>query len=424
MTLLWAVMAVMALTGALLVVVPVLKHRARVELSGVTVNSLVYRDRLQELESDLRDGRVDADEFAQLKNELELTLLDDVALSQKDQAHRSLAGKWLVWPLLVIIPLAAFGLYWKEGYRPEIRDWMSSQQRMERILPLVMAGDFGALEREGVQLPELVRALQTRLQKNPGDARGWYLLGVSYMQVRMPQQAETAFSRALNLDGNNVDYLLGYTQASVALNNGEISPEIRNTLMRIIQQQPDNPKPYMTLGMAAFQSGNFADAISIWQGYMQRENADPGAVQLLQRSIEVAQKQLQQAPAIAEGSATPDTGGPSLQVTVNVTDEVRAQLSANDILFVYARAVKGPPMPLAVVRQAVGNWPVVAELSDANAMTPQATLSKFDEVIVQARISPSGNAIPQSGDWFGPTQVIKLQPGMQAVTLQISGRMP
>jgi cytochrome c-type biogenesis protein CcmH len=77
-----------------------------------------------------------------------------------------------------------------------------------------------------------------------------------------------------------------------------------------------------------------------------------------------------------------------------------------------------------VVRQAVGNWPVVAELSDANAMTPQATLSKFDEVIVQARISPSGNAIPQSGDWFGPTQVIKLQPGMQAVTLQISGRMP
>ena len=104
--------------------------------------------------------------------------------------------------------------------------------------------------------------------------------------------------------------------------------------------------------------------------------------------------------------------------------DVRSQLTASDTLFVYAKAVNGPPMPLAVVKQPVGNWPVIVQLSDANAMTPMATLSKFPDVIVQARISATGNAIPQSGDWIGPTQVVKLAGGKQDVSLQISARMP
>lgn len=81
-------------------------------------------------------------------------------------------------------------------------------------------------------------------------------------------------------------------------------------------------------------------------------------------------------------------------------------------------------MPLAVVRQPVADWPVRALLNDSNAMTPAMTLSKFDQVVVQARISASGNAVAQSGDWIGPTQVVELKPGKQAVTLEINGQMP
>ncbi len=426
MTQVLAIMAVMAVAGALFVVVPLLRHRARPELSGVVVNSMVYRDRLQELETDLREGRVQADEFAQLKAELELTLLDDVNLSQQDQAVRSLKGKWLVWPLFALIPLAGFFLYWTEGYRPVTGEWLATQPRMERLLPKMLAGDFEALEQESVQLPELIRGMQVRLQKKPDDARSWYLLGVSYMQMRMAEQAELAFNRALMLEPDNSDFVLGYTQASIALNNGKLSPQMEQALLRIIQQQPDNPKPYMMLGMASFQDGDFAGAINIWQQYVQRESADQRAVQLLQRSIEVAQNQQTQAASGADNKATETAGAvkPVLSVTVNVAADVREKLSATDTLFIYAKAVNGPPMPLAVVRQPVGNWPVTAQLSDANAMTPMATLSKFPEVIVQARVSPTGNAIPQSGDWIGPTQVVKLQGGEQAVAMEISSRMP
>jgi cytochrome c-type biogenesis protein CcmH len=204
----------------------------------------------------------------------------------------------------------------------------------------------------------------------------------------------------------------------MAQNDGALTPEMRQTLIRIIGQQPENPKPYMTLGMAAFQGGDFNGAIEIWQQYIQRENADSRAVQLLQRSVEVARNQL------AQADSAPATDKPLLNVKVDLAAEVRSQLTASDTLFVYAKAVNGPPMPLAVVKQPVGNWPVIVQLSDANAMTPMATLSKFPDVIVQARISATGNAIPQSGDWIGPTQVVKLAGGKQDVSLQISARMP
>lgn len=435
MTLLWAILAVMAMAGAMLVLMPLLKFQPRKDVSSDVLNSLVYRDRLQELELDLQQGRVTEQEFNQLKAELELTLLDDVAVNRDDQAARSAGGKFIVWPLLILIPVIALSLYWKEGFTPEVRGWIVAQPAMKELVDLMMAGDFEALEQRQAQLPDVIRGLQTYVQDHPHDAQTWYLLGASYMQLRMPQQAELAFSRALHIDDKNVDYLLGYAQASVMLNDGKITPELYQSLRAIIQQQPANPKPYMTLGMVAFQNGDFAEAIAVWEQYLQRPDVDERAADLLQRSVTVARKQLEDAASGAgadtatagEATATTDAAAadkPVVQVTVSVAEEIRSQLAATDILFVYAKAVNGPPMPLAVVRQPVGQWPAQTRLSDENAMTPMATLSKFDEVIVQARISSTGNAVPQSGDWVGPTQVIKLQPGQQAVALEITSRMP
>ena len=424
MTQLWVLMTLMALAGALVVVIPLLKHRARKEVSGEEVNSLVYRDRLQELETDMQEGRVTQAEFDQLKNELELTLLEDVDVSRKDGGERSHGGKWLMWPVLVLIPLAGLGIYWKNGYSPIVKGWLNSQDRMAQIVPMMMAGDFKSLEQEKVQLPDLIRALQKHLQEKSDDDRGWYLLGVSYMQVRMPQEAELAFRRALNLDQKNERYLLGYTQASIMLNNGQLTPALRHALDSLIQKNPENPKPYMTLGMASFQSGNFADAIAIWQRYLNLDNPDPKAAQLLERSIAVAKREMQKESSQVASAGASGGEKPTLKVHVTVSDDVRKQISTGDTLFIYAKAVNGPPMPLAVVRQPVGSWPVEVNLSDDNAMTPMATLSKFPDVVVQARISASGNAIPQSGDWIGPNQEVKLKPGQQEVSLEIASRIP
>ncbi len=425
MALLWVVLAVMSMAGAVLVLWPLVRYQPHKDISSETMNAMVFRDRLLELEADLQQGRVTGEEFNQLKAELELTLLEDVAQDKQGRGTATLGGKAIMWPLLILIPLVALAFYWKHGFTPAVQGYLSSQAQMNRIVELMMAGDYATLEKQEVELPDVIRAMQQHVQGAPDDHHAWYVLGVSYIQVRMPEQAELAFSRALNLDPNNVDYMLGYTQASVMLNNGQLTPQLRHALMSIIERQPQNPKPYMTLGMASFQGGDFNGAIAIWQQYLQRPDRDERAADLLQRSIAVAEQQRDSvAPSSSSEVATGVTEKPSVQVTVSIADEVLKQVSSADTLFIYAKAVNGPPMPLAVVRQPVGSWPVQATLSDANAMTPMATLSKFSDVVVQARISATGNAIPQSGDWVGPTQVLKLKPGEQSVALEISSRMP
>ena len=424
MTLLWAIFAVMALVGAAIIIIPVLRHQVKHEVSGEQVNALVYRDRMNELDAELQGKIISQEQYDQLKQELELTLLNDVQASAPDQGARSAAGKWVVWLLLVLVPLSGGVVYWSEGLNPDVRIWLSQQEKMDRVMPLMMAGNFEAAEKEGIQVQDFIRHLQKYLQTNTEDAQGWYLLGASYMQLQMPKQGELAFRRALNLEPANVDFQMGYTQASLAMSNGNLTPQILQTLRSIIQQQPNNPKPYMTWGMALFQNGDYEGAIRIWQQYLQREGVDPRAAQLLKRSIDVAQAELQKTPQTPSSPVSGAAGKPEIQVTVNVPETVKAQLSTNDILFVYAKATSGPPMPLAVVRQPVSGWPVTALLNDNNAMTPAMTISKFEEVVVQARISSSGNAIPQSGDWIGPTEVIKLTPGVQSVSLELNARMP
>ncbi|PHS43234.1 MAG: c-type cytochrome biogenesis protein CcmI, partial [Marinobacter sp.] len=82
------------------------------------------------------------------------------------------------------------------------------------------------------------------------------------------------------------------------------------------------------------------------------------------------------------------------------------QVPADTTLFLFARqpnVQQGPP--LAVARLTADQLPVEIRLDDRYAMSPQATISSVDEVVVTARLSRSGNVAAQAGDWQGSTDV-------------------
>ncbi|HEX7025682.1 MAG TPA: c-type cytochrome biogenesis protein CcmI, partial [Gammaproteobacteria bacterium] len=72
----------------------------------------------------------------------------------------------------------------------------------------------------------------------------------------------------------------------------------------------------------------------------------------------------------------------------------------------YAKAASGPPMPLAIVRTTAGQLPLSVTLDDSQAMMPQMKLSSFNQVIINARISKTGNATPSPGDLQGVSATI------------------
>ncbi len=87
-------------------------------------------------------------------------------------------------------------------------------------------------------------------------------------------------------------------------------------------------------------------------------------------------------------------------MTVSLSQAIRHLASENDAVFVYAKAMNGPPMPLAVKRITVRDLPANVTLSDDDAMIASMKLSSFDQIIVGARVSKSGNPVAQEGDLF------------------------
>jgi cytochrome c-type biogenesis protein CcmH len=112
----------------------------------------------------------------------------------------------------------------------------------------------------------------------------------------------------------------------------------------------------------------------------------------------------------------------SLKVTVSLSPALANRAGPNDTVFVFARAVQGPRMPLAVTRKQVRDLPATVVLDDSSALSPAMKLSSASEVIVVARVSRSGDASAQPGDLEGETGPV--QPLGQAIAVSISRVVP
>jgi len=108
--------------------------------------------------------------------------------------------------------------------------------------------------------------------------------------------------------------------------------------------------------------------------------------------------------AVPQPVAQPPMAAPTGQTisgTVVLAPTLRKQANPEDTVFVFARPSEGSRMPLALLRRQVKDLPIVFTLDDSMAMSPASTLSKAGRVVVGARISKSGNAMPEKGDMTG-----------------------
>jgi hypothetical protein len=97
------------------------------------------------------------------------------------------------------------------------------------------------------------------------------------------------------------------------------------------------------------------------------------------------------------GSAAADS--PELEGAVELADALKSQVPGGLTLFIIAKAVNSPGPPVAVMRTTTSRWPLRFSLDDASAMVPERKLSTVGLVTVEARVSRSGVATPQTGDF-------------------------
>ena len=256
-------------------------------------------------------------------------------------------------------------------------------------------------------LADAARQLQESLARKPDDARGWALLAQAYSALNQPQQALDALNHLLKLRPDDPDAMVAWVEATAEVSPSHgIDDDSRAKLRRALQIEPTHQRALWLLGISDFQRGDYADAARQWKTLLPLLDPNSRVAEAVKQELAAAEARAggtrgatvataDPAPA-ASSSAT--RSGVALTVSVRLDPRLAGKVKPGDTLFVFARAVDGPPMPLAVARLKAFELPARVTLTDAMAMTPAMTLSKFDKVNVTARISHSGDAMPQAGD--------------------------
>jgi cytochrome c-type biogenesis protein CcmH len=418
-TLFWTLL-VLLIAVALAILLPPLLRLRTVTSGGQDLNIAVARERLQEMETESADGALDHAQLEAAREELKSELLLDIEHGDADED--SLSGRRDVFGVLAVVvcvPLIAFAMYGVLG-----------DQNAVRAVPLAPEKTDTAAQPEDMSIDSMIARLEARLEQTPDDATGWLMLARSYSFSQRWNDAERAYGRARDLDPQNPDVLVEYAGVLGRRANGILAGLPEQLLQTALQAQPGHLNALFLMGHVNFQSQRFNEALHLWQQVAGK--LDPGSDDLrqLQGYMAEARNQLGLPPDTATAAAPPTPApapasapGKSIEVSVDLDPAFAAQVAPGDTLFVYARATEGPRMPLAITRVTASDLPLTVTLDESMAMMPNMTLATFEQVTVEARISKSGSAIPQSGDIRGTRSPV--QPGNgETVEILIDSRVP
>lgn len=373
--------------------------------------ALLHAERAQ-IDADRAARLISADEHALAQAELARRVLQETAHAEPvDQtAYRMLTAGFL----LLAVPAMAVGLYHSVGTPAAI-------QRAAQSPPAgATLADVDAMVRD------MQAALEARAASGqPEDAKAWEMLARTQAGLQRHAQAAQSYQRAIALDPRNPDLLADRADLVSLLQGPGAATESAQLVQRALAIDPRHPKALALAGGAAYERQDFAAAEDHWRRARAVAPAGSSFAEGLDRSIEAARAGLQaNAPAAAPAAATP-TGAPAaggMSGRVELAAALQSRLQPGDTLFIFARTPQGPRLPLAVLRQGASAQPVDFRLSDAQAMAPDHKLSGQPQVVIEARISRSGNAMPQSGDLFGRT--VPLANTAQGVRVVIDQLVP
>ncbi len=393
----------------------------------------VYRQRLRELGEQQAAGQLDDAAHDLARQELETELATELGRLDAHEAPGRAAPAWLsALLLLLVVPTATLWLYdLAGGYAP--------------------AEEARRLAAERLAQREPVERLAARLRARLDDVDGWWLLGRSWLQLGEPDRAVAALAQAYSIASTDPDFsaervadlAFDYARALAGMQEDRLTGAPARIIDRNLERFPANSRLLWLAVLLALEQDRREEALARLdrlRASLPADSEDSTRLDNMRARIAAdldgataaagaadagtgansvapdadptaAGATLDAAAGTADGDPTTSTASATagsetadparVRVSVRLDPALAARTAPDDTVFVFARAVDGPPMPLAVARARVAELPLEVTLDDSFAMAPQFRLSSATQVAIGARISRTGQAMAASGDIDG-----------------------
>lgn len=399
----WLTVAGLLILASFFLIYPFVRKGQSDQGEVLEANLQIFRDQQSQLDDQLSQKHIDQAQYDQLLAESKQLLLSNTEGSvpqQLTQADKRQAI-WLLPSLIILLPLFCLGVYHAIGASAD-----------QRILGLIQQASESTNSSQALELQDqLYSAVEKRAEQRPENIYYWVLLAKRAIQKNDLSSAAYNYSQAIKLSPDDGYLLAQYAEILFMLANSQFTQEVLSVLDKAFAIDSSNPTVLGLKGIQAFEGQQWQLAITYWQEAQKQMDQSSATAKALVAGIARAQKRLGIKPS--EAAASP-------QVEVRVSIDQSISFEPDQSVFVALVAISGAPMPLAARKLRAGDLPLTISLSNADAVVAGYNLSSVNDVKAVARLSQSGSATPQVGDWEDAISPVSLSSPKPSLSLHIS----
>ena len=386
---------ILALCLAVIIMLPWFRYQAesRNDNQLLALNIDVFKQRLAELENDFNEQQIDQATYDSQKLALERQLLD---INQSTSVHSFVPNFKSRLIFIIWIPFLVAMAYYIIADRSETFKLWQSQDHVGKVADDLLTGKISTPpESAAKDAIGLINTMQTNVHHNATDPMRWFRMSEIYMALEAPEQALEALARAYRLNSDDEKIAITYAQTSFFAQGGVLSQNIRQVLQKVLANNPTHQGAQMLMVMGEMKDGNYAEArkwLNIVKQAILAKNGDHSEAV---KSLADLEKNINEREAQSKQAIT---------VQVNITPTILGRVKKGDTLFVNIRPIAGG-VPVAAKKISADDLHkegLSLKISDIDSIMPTALLSQAivsgQQLGITARVSTSGDAMPQSGD--------------------------
>ncbi len=396
----WWLITGLLLLASLFLVYPFVRHDKAEVQDDADANLQIFRDQQAQLDSQLQQNEIRQPQYDQLIAEAKKLLLINSQNPQTKETKAPRKAGWILPVALLLLPIFCLASYHYLGAAAD-----------EKILKMLEENTQLSIDDPQAQFKQqaLFSAIEKRAAQRPDNIYYWILLAKRAVQQNDLSSAQFYYAQAIKASPEDSYLLAQYAELTFMLADSQFTDEVNRAIGKAFAIDSSNPTVLGLKGIQAFETEQWQLAITYWQEASRlMEQGSPTAT-ALKAGIARAQKRL--------GIEPEQQLSPQVEITLSIDKAI--QFDPNQTVFVALVATSGAPMPLAAKKLRAGDLPTTITLSNADAVMEGYNLSTVNEVKAVARLSQSGSATPQAGDWEAAVQQIEIASGKYSLALEI-----